>query len=95
MEIDKEYNDIVDIVITKFLFGRWITFMLQKLRQEILRKDGNEYNVKIVNIILGDLGGASPPPILIEMNVRSFFLNKYFQRIISHKYYSTKSYLTK
>ena len=78
MEIDKEYSDIVDIVIIKFPFGKWKTFMLQEFRQEILRKDGNDCNVKIENIVLGDLGDASPPPILIEMNVCSFFLNRCF-----------------
>ena len=80
--IDKEYNDIVVLVITKLPFSRWKTFLLKELRQEVLRKDRNDCNVKIENIVFGH---TSSSPFSNEMNTHSLFLNKCFKRIISHQ----------
>ena len=72
--INKSYNDIITGVIGELPFSRWKTFLLKELRQEVLKKDGNNCNVKIENIVLGV---TSPSPISNETNTRSFFLNKF------------------
>ena len=84
MELQQEYSDIVHIVIDMFPFGKWRTLILKELRTEMLNKE-NDCNVKMGNIVLGDLADASPPPIFNVMSKHSLFLNKYFQRIISQK----------